>query len=66
MIREKLTIKVSGDSREQILEEIAEILKNYIDLDSDIEEIIRSTDMEIEVESDGDIYKATAYIRIKN
>jgi putative lipoic acid-binding regulatory protein len=66
MIREKLTVKVSGDSKDDITEEIIRIVRDYLEKDVEDEELLRLVDIELDVEADGTSYSATAYVRIKN
>lgn len=66
MIREKLTVKVSGNSKNDITEEIIQVVRDYLDKDVEDDELLKSVDIELDVETDGVSYNATAYVRIKN
>ena len=65
MIREKLTIKISGDAKSEIIDAVIEQVRNYLELDNE-DDLSRFVDIELDICAENDTYNATAYVRIKN
>ena len=67
MIREKLTLTVSGSSHDEIQEKIEKAVGEYLQVESD--ELPKSVDIELDVVADESTvgkFTATAYVRVKN
>lgn len=65
MIREKLTIKASGNTKLEIIDSVENQIKQYLDLETE-EELSKFADIELDICADNGVYNATAYVRIKN
>lgn len=67
MIREKLTLTVSGANHAEVQEKIQKAISEYFQVESD--ELPKSVDIELDVTSDESTvgkFTATAYVRVKN
>lgn len=67
MIREKLTLTVSGANHAEVQEKIEKAISDYFQVQSD--ELPKSVDIELDVVSDETTagkFTATAYVRVKN
>jgi hypothetical protein len=67
VIREKLTLTVSGSSHDEIQEKIEKAVGEYLQVESD--ELPKSVDIELDVVADESTvgkFTATAYVRVKN
>lgn len=67
MIREKLTLTVSGANHAEVQEKIQKAISEYFQVESD--ELPKSVDIELDVVSDESTvgkFTATAYVRVKN
>ncbi len=67
MIREKLTLTVSGANHAEVQEKIEKAVGEYLQVGSD--ELPKSVDIELDVVADESTvgkFTATAYVRVKN